>query len=70
MEASVRTGRRKTNDLQYTDDTTMPTENKENKVELAERVENGRESAGFKLNVKKNSEMSTGGEQVKISVKG
>ena len=62
MEASVRTGGRKTNNLQYTDDTTMPTENKENKVELAERVENGRESAGFKLNVKKNSEMSTGGE--------
>jgi hypothetical protein len=56
-------GGRKANNLQYVDDTTMPAENKENKVELAERFENGSESVGFKLNIKKNAEMSTG-EQV------
>ena len=40
---------------------TMPAENNENKVELAERVENGSECAGFKLNIKKNREISIGG---------
>jgi hypothetical protein len=29
MEASVRTGRQKTNNLQHADDTTMPAENRE-----------------------------------------
>jgi hypothetical protein len=51
----------KTNNLQYADDTTMPAEYQENKVELAERVENGSKCAGFKLNIKKNREISTGG---------
>jgi uncharacterized ferredoxin-like protein len=55
MEASVRRrGGQKTNNLQYADDITIPAENKENKVELAERVENVSESAGFNLNLKKN----------------
>jgi hypothetical protein len=34
---------------------------RKNTVELAEGVENGSESAGFKLNIKKNREMSTEG---------
>lgn len=49
------------NNAQYADDTTMPAQNKENTVVLAERVENRREVAGFKLNIKKQSEMSNGG---------
>jgi len=39
----------------------MPAQNKENKVGMAERVENRSECAGFKLNIKKKSEMSNGG---------
>ena len=69
MEASVRTGGQKN---------TQPTicrwyhhasRKQGKKVELAERVENVSESAGFKLNIKKNTEMSTG-EHVKITVNG
>jgi cyanate lyase len=47
----------------------MPAENKENNVDLAERVKNGSESAGLKLNIKKNREMKTG-DRVKITVNG
>jgi hypothetical protein len=39
----------------------MPAQKKENKVVLAERVENRSEGAGFKLNIKKQSEISNEG---------
>jgi hypothetical protein len=67
IEAGVKIGGQKINNLQYADDTTLLAENKDNTVQLIKRVKISSEKADLKLNIKKTRVMSTG-EQGNILV--
>jgi hypothetical protein len=69
IEAGVKIGGRKINNLRYADDTTLLAENKDDMVQLIKRVKISSEKAGLKLNIKKTRVMSIG-EQGNILVDG
>ena len=53
-------GGRKVSNLKYADDTTLIAGNREDLIELIEKVESSSEKAGLYLNVKKTKVMATG----------
>jgi hypothetical protein len=69
IEASVKIGGRKINNLRYADDTTLLAENKDDMGQLMKRVKISSEKAGLKLNIKKTRVMSIG-DQGNILVDG
>ena len=59
-ESEISVGRRMATNLRYADDTTLLAGNKEDFIELVERVRRGSEKAGLYLNVGKTKLMTTG----------
>ena len=55
---SIKSGRRKINNLRYAYDTTLMAENEEELKNLLRRVKKETEKAGLKFNVKKNKDHS------------
>ena len=53
LQAEIKIGGRKINNLRYVDDTTLMTETKEELNNLLMRVKEESEKAGLKLNIKK-----------------
>ena len=53
-QAGIKIARRNSNNLRYSDDTTLMTENKEEVKSLLMKVKEENEKAGLKLNIKKN----------------
>jgi hypothetical protein len=56
----IKVGGRTINNLQYADDTTILTENKEDMRKLLKMLKEGREKAGLMLNLQKTKIMTTG----------
>ena len=51
LQAEIKTARRNSNNLRYTDDTTLMAESKEELKSLLMRVKEQSEKAGLKLNI-------------------
>ena len=60
LQAGIKIGRRKINNLRYADDTTLTTETEEELKSLLMRVNEKSEGAGLKLNIKKPKITSSG----------
>ena len=73
-QAGIKTARRNTNNLRYTDDTTLMEESKEELKSLLMKVKEERENSGLKFNIQKMKIMPSGpitswqieGEQVEM----
>ena len=60
FQAGLKTAGRNINNLQYTDDTTLMAENKEELKSLLMKVKEKSENAGLKLNIQKTKIMASG----------
>ena len=59
FQAGLKTAGRNINNLQYTDDTTLMAENKEELKSLLMKVKEKSENAGLKLNIQKTKIMAS-----------
>ena len=59
-QAGIKIAERNINDLRYTDDTTLMSENEEELKSLLMKVKEGSEKAGLKLSIQKTKIMASG----------
>ena len=61
-QAGIKIARRNTNNLRYTDDTTLMAESEEELKSLLMKVKEESEKVGLKLNIQKTKIMASGGQ--------